>query len=479
MLFLVMLKIYNTMTREKEVFTPLEEGIVKIYTCGQTVYTKCHVGNAKTYSSWDVIVRYLRYKGYKVLHVQNFTDVGHLTDDADQGEDKIEKRAREEKINPWELVDREIEEYWCVIDDLNINRPNISPRATSLIPEMIELIQTLIEKGYAYEVEGNVYYDISKFKDYMKLSRLKLDEEQSKARVDQDPLKKNYFDFALWLNAQKGDQIHVMRWNSPWGEGYPGWHLECSIMAMKYLGETIDIHCGGIDHIPTHHPNEIAQSEAATGKKFVRIWMHAEFITLNGKKMSKSLGNYVTARELIDQHGGLAVRMGLVSGHYRSAVDWNPAVITNAKKNIERIQNTLSLLDDSSGGGNTNLNQSIEEVKHSFEVAMDDDFNTPKALSSIHEFIKQINSSLDNKKDILATARQTLIKLLEVLGLDFTKKKGMDDSKIDELMELIISLRDKVRKEKNYELSDEIREKLRSTGIQIEDTEDGPRWKMS
>jgi cysteinyl-tRNA synthetase len=467
------------MTREKEVFTPLEEGTVKIYTCGQTVYDNVHIGNAKTYSSWDVVVRYLRYKGYKVLHVQNFTDVGHLTDDADQGEDKIEKRARERKINPWELVDNQIEEYWHVVDDLNINRPNISPRATSLIPEMISIIQTLLEKGYAYEVDGNVYYDISKFKDYTKLSKLKLDEESAKARVDQDPLKKSYFDFALWLNAKKGDQMHIMRWNSPWGEGYPGWHLECSVMSMKYLGETLDIHCGGIDHIPTHHPNEIAQAEAATGKKFVRTWMHAEFITLNGKKMSKSLGNYVTARELIDQHGGLVVRMGLVPGHYRSAVDWNPDVIANAKKNVERIQTSLSLIKDSPGGNKTNLNQAIEEVKKAFEEAMDDDFNTPKAFAAVHEFIRQINSSLDNKKDVLVTARQTLIGLLEVLGLDFTKKKGMDDSKIDGLMELIISLRDKARKEKNYELSDEIREKLRSTGIQIEDTEDGPRWKMS
>ncbi|MBA7529560.1 Cysteine--tRNA ligase [subsurface metagenome] len=473
-----MLKIYNTMTREKEVFTPLEEGQVKIYTCGQTVYEACHVGNAKTYSSWDVVVRYLKYKGYKVLHVQNFTDVGHLTDDADQGEDKIEKRAREQKINPWELVDKQIREYWQIIDDLNIMRPNITPRATALIPEMIELIEILLKKGYAYEVQGNVYYDITKFKEYGKLGRLKLDEEQAKARVDQDPLKKNYFDFALWLSAQKGDQIHVMRWNSPWGEGYPGWHLECSIMAMKYLGETIDIHGGGIDHIPTHHPNEIAQAEAATGKQFVRVWMHAEFITLNGKKMSKSLGNYVTARELIDEHGGLVVRMGLISGHYRSAVDWNPDVIANAKKNVERIQNSLSLIKDSAGGTKTNLNQAIEEVKQSFEEAMDDDFNTPKALAAIHEFIRQINSSLDNKKEILNRAGETLTELLGVLGLDFTKKKGIDDAKINELMELIIIIRENARKEKNYELSDEIRKKLRSVGIQIEDVEDGPRWKM-
>ncbi|MHA2391933.1 MAG: cysteine--tRNA ligase [Promethearchaeota archaeon] len=479
MLFFFMLKIYNTMTREKEVFTPLEEGHVKIYTCGQTVYEKCHIGNARTYSAWDIVVRYLRYKGYKVLHVQNFTDVGHLTDDADQGEDKIEKKAREEKINPWELVDREIEEYWRVIDDLNINRPNITPRATSLIPEMITLIEILMDKGYAYEVQGNVYYDVTKFKEYGKLARLKLDEEQAQARVDKDPLKKNYFDFALWLNARKGDQIHIMRWESPWGEGYPGWHLECSIMGMKHLGETLDIHGGGIDHIPTHHPNEIAQAEAATGKQFVRYWMHAEFITVNGKKMSKSLGNYVTARELIDENGGLIVRMGLVSGHYRTAADWNPDIIEIAKKNVERIRTCLSLIKDSPGGNNTDLKQAIEEVRTNFEEAMDDDFNNPKALAGIHEFITQINSSLDNKKDILVKARETLLELLDVLGLDFTKQKGVDDAKISELMEIIIEIRDEARKEKNYELSDQIREKLRVVGIQIEDTDLGPRWKIT
>lgn len=478
MLFFVMLKIYNTMTRKKEVFTPLEEGHVKMYTCGQTVYEKCHIGNARTYSAWDIVVRYLRYKGYKVLHVQNFTDVGHLTDDADQGEDKIEKRAREEKVNPWELVDREIEEYWRVTDDLNINRPNITPRATSLIPEMVGLIKTLIEKGYAYEVQGNVYYDVTKFKDYGKLAKLKLDEEQAKARVAKDPLKRNYFDFALWLNARKGDQVHIMRWDSPWGEGYPGWHLECSIMGMKHLGETIDIHGGGIDHIPTHHPNEIAQAEAATGKQFVRYWMHAEFITVNGKKMSKSLGNFVTARELIDKYGGLVVRMGLVTGHYRTAADWNPDIIEIAKKNVERIETCLSLIKDSEGGSNTNLNQAIEEVKTEFEEAMDDDFNNPKALGSIHDFISKINSSLDNTREILYKARDTLLELLGVLGLDFTKKKGVDDAKINELMDLIINIRETARKEKNYELSDQIREKLRAVGIQIEDTETGPRWKI-
>ncbi len=473
-----MLKIYNTMTRQKEVFKTIEEGRVRIYTCGQTVYDDVHIGNTRTYSSWDVVIRYLRYKGYDVFHVQNFTDVGHLTDDADQGEDKIEKRAREQKINPWELVDKQIQEYWQVIDDLNIQRPNISPRATALIPDMIEIIQILLEKGYAYEVEGNVYYDTSKFKDYGKLAKLKLDEEKAQARVAQDPLKKNYFDFALWLNAKKGDQIHTMRWNSPWGEGYPGWHLECSVMGMKYLGDTLDIHCGGIDHIPTHHPNEIAQSEAATGKKFVNWWMHAEFITLNGKKMSKSLGNYVTARELIDEHGGLVVRMGLVSGHYRSAVDWNPKVIENAKSNIEKIRNCLNNIEHSSGGSRDTLKSARKDVRSDFEEALDDDFNNPKAFAAIYEFIKNINSSLDNKQEILIEAKETLLELLGILGLDFTKKEEGVEIKLNELMDIIINIRNKARKDKNYEISDEIREKLTKAGIQLEDTPDGTRWNI-
>ncbi|UCD01001.1 MAG: cysteine--tRNA ligase [Promethearchaeota archaeon] len=467
------------MTRQKEVFKPIEEGRVRIYTCGQTVYDDVHIGNARTYSSWDVIIRYLRYKGYDVFHVQNFTDVGHLTDDADQGEDKVEKRAREQKINPWELVDKQIQEYWQVVDYLNIQRPNVSPRATALIPEMIEIIQILLDKGYAYEVQGNVYYDVTKFKEYGKLGRLKLDEEKARARVDQDPLKKNYFDFALWLNARKGDQVHIMRWNSPWGEGYPGWHLECSVMGMKYLGDTLDIHGGGIDHIPTHHPNEIAQSEAATGKKFVNYWMHAEFITLNGKKMSKSLGNYVTAWELIDKHGGLVVRMGLVSGHYRSAVDWNQDVIEIAKNNVEKIRNCLSAIENSSGGSEKTLEQAIENVRKDFEEAMDDDFNNPKALAVIYEFIKNINSSLDNKKEILIKARETLLELLGIFGLDFMKKEEGVDIKLNELMEIIINIRNKARKEKMYKLSDEIRDKLKEAGIQLEDTPEGTHWKIA
>ncbi len=465
------------MTQQKEVFKPIEEGRVGIYTCGQTVYDDVHIGNARTYSSWDVVVRYLRYKGYDVFHVQNFTDVGHLTDDADQGEDKVEKRAREQEVNPWELVDKQIQEYWQVIDDLNIQRPNVTPRATALIPEMIELIQILLDKGYAYEVQGNVYYDVTKFKEYGKLARLKLDEKHVRARVDQDPLKKNYFDFALWLNARKGDQVHIMRWNSPWGEGYPGWHLECSVMGMKYLGETLDIHGGGIDHISTHHPNEIAQAEAATGKNFVNYWMHAEFITLNGKKMSKSLGNYVTARELIDKNGGLVVRMGLISGHYRSAVDWNPKVIENAKSNIEKIKNCLTTIDRVPGGNEIKLEKAIENVRRDFEHAMDDDFNTPKALAAIYEFIRIINSLLDNKKELLIKARETLIKLLAILGLDFSKKEEKIDVKLNELIDIIINIRDKARKEHNFELSDEIRDKLKNTGIYLEDTPDGTYWK--
>jgi cysteinyl-tRNA synthetase len=343
---------------------------------------------------------------------------------------------------------------------------------------MIELIKILLEKGYAYEVKRNVYYDVSKFPDYGKLAKLKLDEEKAKARVDKDPLKRNYFDFALWLNAQKGEQIHIMRWKSPWGEGYPGWHLECSVMGMKFLGDTLDIHGGGIDHIPTHHPNEIAQSEAATGKKFVNYWMHAEFITLNGKKMSKSLGNYVTARELINEHGGLVVRMGLVSGHYRSAVDWNPSVIENAKNNIQKIKNCLNTIENSSGGNEESLEKAIVRIRKDFEEAMDDDFNNPKALAAIYEFIRIINSSVDNKKEILLKAKETLLEFLSVFGLDFSKKEEDLDLKLNELMDVIIDIRNKARQEKNYNLSDEIRDKLKKAGIQLEDTPDGPRWKI-
>ncbi|MFV2016893.1 MAG: cysteine--tRNA ligase, partial [Candidatus Heimdallarchaeota archaeon] len=311
----IKIKLFNTLSRKKEELIPINDDIVSFYSCGQTVYEDVHVGNAKTYIVWDLLVRTLKHFGYKVKHVQNFTDVGHLTDDADTGEDKIAKRAKELKEHPMELVDRQIFQYYQFIDKININRPNLAPRATAHIVEMIDLVKLLIERKHAYVHESSVYYDISSFPDYGKLAKLDLDNLRAGARIHVIEGKKNPGDFALWIKAPKD---HIMQYSSPWGKGYPGWHLECSVMAMKYLGETVDIHAGGIDHIPVHHTNEIAQSEGATGKKFVNIWPHSGFITINGEKMSKSKKNFYTLEEFLDKVGPGPARMTLMQFHYRT-----------------------------------------------------------------------------------------------------------------------------------------------------------------
>ncbi len=470
------LRIYNTMSRKKELFKPLREGVVTFYSCGQTVYDDLHIGNARTYSNWDVVTRYLEWRGYHVVHVQNFTDVGHLTDDADAGEDKIEKRAKERKISPWELVDRQIEKYYKDTDELNIKRPNIMPRATCVIPEMIELIKKLFEKGYAYESGGNVYFDTSKFKDYGKLARLNLKEEKAKARVEKDPNKRNYFDFALWLNYKKGNKIHVMNWDSPWGRGYPGWHLECSVMAMKFLGETIDIHGGGVDHIPVHHTNEIAQSEAATGKQFVRYWMHSEFITVNGEKMSKSKGNFFTARELIDKWGAMVVRYALVQAHYRKRVDFKEELLIDSKNNLEKINNIVARLKSRTNYGSLEIDDKIGELKSSFIEAMDDDFNTSQALKAIHSFISFLNKNFDSlSKKASKKATDIIVELMGVLGIKLLDKKvGCDE--LDEIMKIVIKIRNKLREKKMFDLSDEIRDRLKKVGIILNDDGKETTW---
>ncbi|VVB76485.1 Cysteine--tRNA ligase [Candidatus Tiddalikarchaeum anstoanum] len=469
------LMIYNTLSRKKEIFKPVKKDNVTFYSCGQTVYDDLHIGNARMYSNWDIVTRYLEWKGYHVLHVQNFTDVGHLTSDADSGEDKIEKRAAEKKLNPWELVDRQIQKYYKDTDELNIKRPNIMPRATSVIPEMIELVQKLIDKKFAYVVKKNVYFDTSKFKNYGELAQLKLEEDKTKPRVIEDANKKNYFDFALWLSAEKeGGKFHVMNWNSPWGKGYPGWHLECSVMAMKFLGETIDLHAGGIDHIPVHHTNEIAQSEAATGKKFVNYWMHGEFITVNGEKMSKSKGNFYTSRELMDKWGSMVVRYALVNTHYRKRVDFTDELFLNAKNNIEKIYDLFDKLDNKSVFGKLELDKETEELKKNFSDSMDDDFNTSQALASIHEFIKKANINMAAlSKNAGINAREKITELIGVLGIRLEKKKETD---IEPLMNLIISIRNKLRDKKDYETSDYLRGLLKNIGIELKDDKDKTIW---
>ncbi len=465
------------MSRKKEVFKPIHENKVLIYTCGQTVYDDLHVGNARTYSNWDVVVRYLRYKGYDVLHVQNFTDVGHLTSDADTGEDKIEKRAREEKINPWELVDKQIMKYYEDTDELNIKRPNIMPRATCVIPEMIELIKKLFNNEYAYESGGNVYYNTSKFDDYGRLARLKLDESEAKPRISRDENKKNYSDFALWLNYKKGDKVHIMNWESPWGRGYPGWHLECSVMSMKFLDETIDIHGGGVDHIPVHHTNEIAQSEGATGKKFVNYWMHSEFLTINGEKMSKSKGNFFTARELINDWGAMIVRLALVSAHYRSSLNFSEELLENASNNLRKIRECFNNIRHARGEGKKKISKEVKELRTNFEESMDNDFNTPEAFKNIYKFISTVNKNINKyDKESLEKARSILKELLGILGIKVSRVLEEKSVETNKIMKVLIKIRDELRSKEDYETSDKIREELSSIGIQLKDLDDETVW---
>jgi cysteinyl-tRNA synthetase len=472
-----MLKVYNTMSRKKEEFKPIRNDNVLIYTCGQTVYDDLHIGNARAYSNWDVVIRYLRYKGYNVLHVQNFTDVGHLTDNADSGEDKIEKSAKKKKISPWELVDTQIEKYYRDTDDLNVARASIMPRATSVIPEMIEMIEKLFKNGYAYESGGNVYFDTSKFRDYGKLARLKLDSKEVKARIAEDKNKKNYSDFGLWFNARKGKEMHVMNWPSPWGRGYPGWHLECSVMSTKFLGDIIDIHGGGIDHIPVHHTNEIAQCEGANGKTFVNYWMHGAFLTINGAKMSKSEGNFYTTRELIDRWGAITVRMALVSAHYRRTLDFGDNLLENAQNNLNKIREVFNNMRHADGNGWENGDKEIEELTKDFEESMDDDFNTPEAFAKIYKFTSKVNKNIKSySKRGLEELSKALSDYLGILGINNELILVCRNAKTEELMKLIINIRDNARKNKDYKTSDKIRDELSKTGIQLQDLDNKTVW---
>ncbi|MBM3458808.1 MAG: cysteine--tRNA ligase, partial [Armatimonadetes bacterium] len=337
------LRIFNTLTREKAPFVPLHPGRVNIYVCGPTVYDYPHIGHAKTYVSFDVVVRYLRHLGNDVLYVQNITDVGHLTDDADQGEDKIGKRAAERQVQPMQLVETYTREFFSAMDALNCLRPDISPRATGHVPEMIALIERLLEEGHAYESEGNVYFDVGSFREYGKLSRRRLEEQEASGRIEAGAGKRNPADFALWKSAANTN--HVMRWNSPWGIGFPGWHIECSAMAMKYLGETLDLHGAGVDNLFPHNEDEMAQSECATHAPFVRCWMHNGTVLVGGEKMSKSKGNFKTVDEEVERFGAPALRFWVVSSHYRSPIDYTDESVLEAARSVERFQLTLTAVD--------------------------------------------------------------------------------------------------------------------------------------
>lgn len=481
------LKFYNTLMKKKEIFTPLYEGHVNMYVCGPTVYDHPHLGHAKSYVSFDVIVRYLRYLDYKVRYVQNITDVGHLTDNADAGEDKILKRAQREHVEPAELVEIYTRSYFEDMDALNNVRPDISPRATAHIPEQIELVEKLIEKGYAYEVNGSVYFDVRKFKDYGKLSGRKQDELDAGARIEINPEKRYPSDFALWKRAEPG---HIMRWKSPWGEGFPGWHLECSAMSMKYLGPTLDIHGGGLENIFPHHECEIAQSETANDKPFVRFWIHNNMVTVNGQKMGKSLGNFVTLKEAFKKYRPLTVRFFILTTHYRSPLDFSNEALDAADKGLERLYNTVRNLREhlnyaKDGITPAGIYEKLEHYKKTFLESMDEDINTSDAIAVLFDFSKEINTLLNSGQEISKKCLEDINTIYRQLGGDILgiipktieSEQIVETETLKKVMNVLIDTRNELRREKQWQLSDFIRNKLSEIGFALDDRPEGTTWK--
>ena len=477
--------IYNTLTRQKEEFKPLREGYVGMYVCGPTVYSHSHVGHAKSYVSFDAIVRYLRYRGYKVMYVQNITDVGHLTDNADDGEDKLVKQARLDRVHPMQIAETITRSYFEDMDALGVVRPDISPRASGHIIEQIDLISRLLAKGFAYEVDGSVYFDVRKFASYGRLSGRSVEEMVEGTRVGVRSDKRHPADFALWKKAESG---HIMRWTSPWGEGYPGWHIECSAMSMKYLGESFDIHGGGMDNQFPHHECEIAQSEGATGHPFVRYWVHNNLVTVNGQKMSKSLGNFVTLKDAFRRHHPLVVRLFILQSHYRSTLDFSEVALQGAKSGFDKLLNTVRNLRDElarAGAEGRSSGSSLDPgpYRTRFVEAMDDDFNTPQALAILFEYVSGLNKLLNGDP---RPSRQTLedaLKLLDELGgcvLGVLPSSGQGAAATESiepgLVDLLLSVRTEARKRKLWTFSDLIRDGLKALGVTIEDKKDGTAW---
>jgi cysteinyl-tRNA synthetase len=476
------LTIYNSLHRTQELFQPVETGRVHMYVCGPTVYASAHIGHAKTYVSFDVVVRYLRYSGYQVRYVQNITDVGHLLDD---GEDRILKGATRERVEPMELVERYTREYFEDMDALGVTRPDISPRASAHVPEQIELAKRLIASGHAYEVNGSVYFDVRAFPDYGKFSGRRLEELEEGARIETRSEKKHAEDFALW---KKAEPEHILRWPSPWGWGYPGWHIECSAMSTKYLGETFDIHGGGVDNIFPHNECEIAQAEAATGKPFARFWMLTGSLTIGGIKMSKSLNNFVSIRDVLARYKPQVARFFILSGHYRSPLDYSEEAIQGAQRGWERMVGPYLALQQRIRAAGPNANESLaasesmQEIRRRFRAAMDDDFNAPAALAVLFDLAKEVNVGLAAETPVAPevwSAYAGLYRELagDVLGLLPTGDAANADRE-DSLMQLLIELRREARANKNWALSDAIRDRLVDIGIILEDGKDGTAWKI-
>ena len=479
------LQIYNVLTRKKEEFVPLYAGRVNMYVCGPTVYDYSHIGHAKTYVNFDVVNRYLRFRGYDVLYVQNVTDVGHLLD---TGEDRILKKARQDSVEPMQLVEKYTKIYFDNMDALGVWRPDISPRASGHVPEQIEMVQKLIERGYAYETNGSVYFDVSKSTEYGKLSGRVVEELEEGARVVVLEEKRHPADFALWKRAEPD---HLLRWNSPWGEGFPGWHIECSAMSRKYLGVTFDIHGGGIDNIFPHNECEIAQSEAANEAPFARYWMLTGSLTLEGVKMSKSLGNTLTIGEALQRWRPEAIRTFVLSAHYGSPIDFSNEAVEAAHKGWQRLWGAVSLLRQQmrsapAGEAAAEVVALAAETRSAFIEKMDDDFNAPAALAVLQELTRQVNILL-NATTPQNHASLTLLDRLyrelggQVLGIipDQAEAASASAEREAGLIELLLRLRTEARARRDWTTSDQIRDSLKALGVIVEDRPDGSTWKLA
>jgi len=478
------LKVYNFLTRRQEEFRPLQEGRVGMYVCGPTVYDHAHIGHAKLYVSMDVIVRYLRYLGYRVRYVQNITDVGHLLD---TGEDRILKGAARERVEPMELAEKYTRSYFEDMDALRVLRPDISPRASGHIPEQIEMIKRLLAKGHAYEVNGSVYFSVGSFPEYGKLSGRRIEEQREGVRVDVEPEKRHPADFALWKRAEPE---HIMRWPSPWGWGFPGWHIECSAMSTKYLGQPFDIHGGGVDNLFPHNECEIAQAEAAAGVDFARYWLLAGTLTVNGVKMSKSLGNFITIKEALKRWPPEAIRLFILNGHYRSRIDFTEEALDSARRGVERLHTAVAAVRDrlrtaaEEGEVDPTWAEKLTDYRSRFTEAMDDDFNTAGALSVLFELTREVNGLLASGEPASRATWAAIDGLYrelgeEVLGLiPDPLPQQMDAGLTDKLVQLLIELRQEAREKRDWARADAIRSRLAEMGIILEDRPEGTRWRI-
>lgn len=456
------MKIFNTLTRQKDEFIPIKEGEAKIYACGPTVYNYIHIGNARPLCVFDVLRRYLEWRGYKVTFVQNFTDI----------DDKLIKKANEEGITVPEVAERFIKEFWVDAKGLNIREATVHPRATENIDEIQRIITELMEKGYAYCAGGDVYFRSKKFKDYGKLSHQPLEDLEAGARIETGDIKEDPMDFCLWKGAKEGEPF----WESPWGNGRPGWHIECSAMAGRYLGKTIDIHCGGLDLIFPHHENEIAQSECANGCDFSHYWMHNGFINVDNHKMSKSLNNFFTVRDVANEYGYEPIRYLMISSQYRGPINYSVDIIEQGKNALDRLYTCRDNIDfaikNAKEGGE--IPAFIEQRKQEFIDAMEDDLNTADALAAVFSLVREINTAISEGvgRTTVTAFAEIFDELTGILGLVYNRKTEGLDSEIEEL----IAKRTEARKNKDFKTADEIRDKLKDMGIVLEDTPNGVKW---